>query len=239
MSCETGVVVSCEHAVNEIPGRFRHHFNDKHTLLNSHRAYDFGARALARNLADALRLPLHETKVSRLICDCNRSPRHPELFSEEIRELPNSDKDAILDRYYWSYRHRLIDEITQHMTFGRGVVHLSVHSFTPVLNGKNRKAEVGLLFDPARQKERNLVSELRRGLILHVPDLRLKNNYPYRGTADGMTSALRRVFSETRYLGLEIEVNQKLWTDDRKRWRRVGDTLVRVLAEVLTMPFSY
>jgi hypothetical protein len=38
-------------------------------------------------------------------------------------------------------------------------------------------------------------------------------NYPYRGVNDGFTTANRRVFAPQEYLGVEIEVNQKLLLD--------------------------
>ena len=34
------------------------------------------------------------------------------------------------------------------MSRGRRVIHISSHSFTPELNGKVRRADVGLLYDP-------------------------------------------------------------------------------------------
>ena len=34
------------------------------------------------------------------------------------------------------------------------VLHVAVHSFTPVLHGERRNADVGLLYDPARPRER-------------------------------------------------------------------------------------
>ena len=40
--------------------------------------------------------------------------------------------------------------------------------------------------------------------------------YPYHGKADGHTTALRRNLPENAYLGLEIEVNQKLATDTQQ-----------------------
>jgi hypothetical protein len=38
----------------------------------------------------------------------------------------------------------------------------------------------------------------------------VRRNYPYRGTADGFTTYLRRQFSARKYLGIELEVNQSL-----------------------------
>jgi hypothetical protein len=43
-----------------------------------------------------------------------------------------------------------------------------------------------------------------------IPELRIRCNYPYRGTADGLVRSLRHRFSYQDYLGLELEVNQAL-----------------------------
>jgi hypothetical protein len=47
-------------------------------------------------------------------------------------------------------------------------------------------------------------------LGLEAPGLRVRRNYPYRGVADGFTTALRRRFPADLYLGIELEVNQRL-----------------------------
>jgi predicted N-formylglutamate amidohydrolase len=49
------------------------------------------------------------------------------------------------------------------------------------------------------------------------PGLAIMMNYPYRGVADGHTTALRRRFGDRGYLGLELEINQNLVMDDRGR----------------------
>ena len=40
------------------------------------------------------------------------------------------------------------------------MIHLSSHSFTPELDGKVRKADIGLIYDPARQREGGSVRAL-------------------------------------------------------------------------------
>ena len=234
MPPEPAFLVSCEHASNAIPEASRSLFTENAEVLSTHHAHDLGALEAAREIAEILRATVHVAPVSRLICDCNRSPGHPNLFCKAVSRLSSSEKRSILERYYWPYRHAVIDDIAHHLASGRTVVHLSVHSFTPVLNERTRTAEVGLLFDPSREKERRAVGRLRRALIAQLPDLLVRNNYPYRGTSDGMTSALRRIHSDTRYLGFELELNQRLWTEESPRWGQIGkafaDALIGVFA---------
>jgi hypothetical protein len=49
-----------------------------------------------------------------------------------------------------------------------------------------------------------------RELRISRPELRVRLNYPYRGTSDGLTTALRREHAAASYIGIEIEMNQRL-----------------------------
>lgn len=89
-------------------------------------------------------------------------------------------------------------------------MHLSVHSFTPILDGRVRRADVGLLYDPARRSEVELCRRWRLGLRDRFPGRSILMNSPYRGTSDGFTTDLRTRYSPARYVGIELEINQKL-----------------------------
>jgi hypothetical protein len=43
-----------------------------------------------------------------------------------------------------------------------------------------------------------------------MPKWSVRRNYPYLGRSDGLTTYLRRRFDRDRYVGVEIEVNQRL-----------------------------
>jgi predicted N-formylglutamate amidohydrolase len=49
-------------------------------------------------------------------------------------------------------------------------------------------------------------------------------NFPYSGRSDSHTTALRRRFSKDVYLGIELEINQRLLEDDQGQ-ARVGKLL--------------
>ena len=46
------------------------------------------------------------------------------------------------------------------------------------------------------------------------PELSVRFNYPYLGKADGFPTYLRKLFPDN-YSGIELEVNQKLSSDNR------------------------
>jgi predicted N-formylglutamate amidohydrolase len=207
-----GLVLSCEHASNAVPARWRGLFADDPGVLETHRGWDPGALELARKLARRSGAALHAGRVTRLLADLNRSPENRRaLFSEWSRELPEPEREAILAQYYQPYRDAVRAAIEAELAAGRGVLHLSLHSFTPELRGELRNADVGLLYDPARERELAFAKSWRERLLALEPRLRVRRNYPYRGVDDGFMPWLRKRHGGSRYLAIELEVNQA-WT---------------------------
>ncbi len=223
------LVVTCEHASHHVPPRYRSLFAGQAKLLEGHRGHDKGARDLARALARALDAEAAFGKVSRLLVDLNRSLTNPALLSRFTRDLSRDEKAALVDAYYRPFRDGVARRIAWHLAAGRHVLHLSVHSFAPTLRGKRRNADVGLLYDPARVAEVELVLAVQREL--KARGLVVRRNYPYRGVADGHTSALRRAFVEG-YAGIELELNQRI-VSDASRFVRVRRDIAETLRWVV------
>ncbi len=222
------LVVSCEHGGNRIPAAHRAAFARAGRALASHRGYDPGALELARDFARSLDAPLVYSTTSRLLIELNRSLHHPQLLSPWSRGIP---QEELVRRHYRPYRDALERQVAAGLRRAARVVHLSCHSFTPRLAGVVRTADVGLLFDPRRGAEAALCGRWQAALRARAP-LRVKRNYPYRGSADGLTTDLRARFGP-RYLGLELEVSQKFPRGDLRRWRRLRRVLVESFAEAL------
>lgn len=222
-------VITCEHAGNRIPQHWRHHFHAHWHLLRTHRGYDAGALRLAREMAAALNAPLVLSSVSRLLIDLNRSLHHPRLHSEATRALPREARREIAERHYHPYRQHVEELIANAVKQDKQVLHLSVHTFTPEVHGKVRNTDAGLLYDPARVEEAQFCRHWQAAL--HAQPLRLKTrmNYPYAGTADGFTVALRRRFAAERYLGVELEINQRHVHAGAAHWRTVRETVIAAL----------
>jgi len=206
----TTVIVTCEHGGNRIPRRFAPLFRGLGGELRSHRGHDIGAAVVATAVARHLGAALFVATTSRLLVDLNRSVDHPRLFSEVTRRLGPEEKRQILVEHYAPYRGAVERTILRETTRGRFVVHLSIHSFTPVLAGVRRRAHVGLLYDPARVSERSLCEPWSAALGRASPGIVARRNYPYRGTSDGLATALRRTYPGSRYAGIEVEINQHL-----------------------------
>lgn len=209
---KVALIFSCEHGGYRIPPPFQDLFKNQKKILKSHRGWDPSALPIAKIFAKKLNAPLYFSQTSRLLIDLNRSPHHRQVFSEFSRGLSHHEKQFVFDQHYTPYRQQVENRIKHLLKSHKRVFHISVHSFTPVLNGEVRNCEIGLLYDPRRKIEKDLASRLSSHLKHSAPHLRVRKNYPYNGAADGFTTHLRKVFSKSRYCGLEIEFNQKLFT---------------------------
>lgn len=208
MSADVRVLLSCEHAGNAVPPPWRRAAAIPADVLYSHRGWDPGALDLARVFRRYLKAPLEYTKVSRLIVDANRTIGNPTIFSEYVRLAELGLLDDAVGRYYVPFRSRFHEMAARVLRSGARVVHLSVHTFTPIFDGEVRRADVGLLYDPEREDEVDLCRRWAAGISRCRPELRVRSNEPYQGTDDGHVTELRRRFGR-RYLGLELEVNQR------------------------------
>lgn len=201
-------IISCEHGGNHIPPAYASIFKNAEQVLQSHRGYDPGAYELFKLLASSLADFSQFSLTSRLLVELNRSLHHKNLFSAFTKDLEKDLKGEILKEYYFPYRNLTEEKIRQYRRQGHKVFHLSIHSFTPELNGEVRNADVGLLYDPKREEEKAFCSSWKESLKASLPWAVVRMNYPYQGKADGFTTYLRRQFPEG-YLGVELELNQK------------------------------
>lgn len=209
------LVITCEHASNAVP-RFLHIPKE---VLESHRGYDIGAYGVYRRLVRRLHPDFYIAgKFSRLVIDLNRSENHPDILSEYSRELKEFTRDRIFK--IWKRHHDAVESFiakavanAEAQREGLGapcVIHLGIHSFTPVLNNVVRNSDIGILYDPARAWETQVATSIIKEVQARAPGLKIRRNYPYLGKSDGLTTSLRKKFGSA-YVGIEIEINQKLF----------------------------
>lgn len=221
------LVFSCEHGGNRIPPRYKTYFVKYQAELASHLGYDIGALALARDFAQVFDSKLIAATTSRLLIDLNRSLGHRDLHFGVLKKAPQAVRDEIVERYYRPYRDAVHSELARLRKRARRVIHVSVHTFAPALHNVERSADIGLLYDPRREREQTLVFDWQRALRAAMPDMKVRRNYPYAGRADGLTTALRRLHDDDVYAGIELEVNQKHVLAGPKYWRKIRLQLVR------------
>ncbi len=202
----SALFLSCEHGGNDVPEPYRAWMKGAEKVLASHRGYDIGAMDLFHRL-EPLAEAAVSNKLTRLLIEFNRTEGSPHWFSAFSRELPPHLKEPLIDAYM-HYRLTFRDEMRKALDESRQVLHLSVHTFTPELDGEIRELDIGLLYDPSRPQEKSFCEAWRDAIRLRAPGLRVRMNQPYKGNSDGYTRALRQHFAPSEYSGIELEVNQ-------------------------------
>ncbi len=223
----SSAIITCEHAGNDVPDEYQSLFKDVHSILQSHRGWDPGAIEIARLLVAKRNFSLFHSDVTRLLIETNRSIDHPELFSEFSQSLQEDIKEKIKQLYYFPYRNAVEARI---QFLAKPVLHLSIHTFTPVLNNATRSTDIGLLFDPSRKRESSFCMYLKGKLSITLPSFKIDFNQPYAGVDDGFTTYLRTKFADQDYAGIEIEVNQKY--NSKEDRIKISAALNEALAEI-------
>lgn len=213
------LILTCEHASNKLPASFKRAVPAR--VLKTHRAYDIGAVQVFRKLVKFAKPEFYsEGKFSRLFIDLNRTITNKSAFSDYLRD--NTKAKAQATAYWTEYRTAIEKFVESALKPGSpnlskqaakaapSVVHMGIHSFTPELNGKVRNTDIGILYDPRRPQERAYANVIKAEIKRLYPAMKVRFNYPYKGTTDGLTTTLRKKFS-ARYVGIEIEINQKFF----------------------------
>lgn len=220
-------LLTCEHASNAIPDDYQELFSSYKSQLITHRGWDIGALGVFNQLVAQLNCPQLQGQWSRLLVDLNRSAAHKQVFSEVTRKLSKMKQQALLEQYYWPYHQSVRNAIDRLLQQNHQVIHLSVHSFCPELNGAVRNNDIGLLYDPSRFDEMSLCQNWQARFKKHTPYL-VRMNYPYRGTSNGLTTLLRREYQPEQYIGIELELNQR-------HFSAAGDCLSRFDREIVSV----
>ena len=216
------LILTCEHASNKLPAAFKNVVPAE--VLKTHRAYDIGAVQVFRKLVKFAKPEFFcEGKFSRLFVDLNRTITNKSAFSNYYEALAASDKAAAekakaqATAYWQEYRAAIekfvetaLKSKTRATKSAPTIIHLGIHSFTPTLNGKVRNTDIGILYDPTRPQERAYANVIKAEIKRLYPAMKVRFNYPYKGTSDGLTTTLRKKFGP-RYVGIEIEINQKFF----------------------------
>ncbi len=216
-------VLTCDHASNFLPAEFG-------TLglaaedLSRHIAWDPGALPVARRMAAALDATLVETRISRLVIDCNRPLDAPDLVPpvSETTIIPgnaglsDSERAERIALSWRPFHDTIADIIDDRQARGQETRLVSVHSFTPIYKGKSRPWHIGIIHDDDRRLAAPLIAALQRlaGVTVGV-------NEPY-SPADRVYFTLERharsrglacAMIEIRNDEISGETGQRKWAD--------------------------
>jgi predicted N-formylglutamate amidohydrolase len=148
------ILIVCDHASRAVP-RALDRLGLEEALLMRHIGWDIGAAEVAVRLAQRLDAPAVLSGYSRLVVDCNRRPEDPTSMPEVSdgivvpgnRGLAPADRRARLEACFEPYHRALAERIAAFRARGTTPAILSIHSFTPVMNGVARPWHVGVLWE--------------------------------------------------------------------------------------------
>lgn len=224
------MLIVCEHASNHIPKQFSDLGLDV-GQLQSHVAWDPGARLVAAHLSQSLNAPLITSEISRLVYDCNRP-------FDDLSSIPEKSETTVIpgnarlaeterrQRFELCYQpfeeavRKQLDDMSPSPAL------LTIHSFTPVYLGKKRDVEFGILHD----SDRRFADALLQLAAAHL-DLNIRRNEPY-GVADGVTHTLKVHGVSSGILNAMLEIRNDL-LKSHQQCVGIAEKLSRLVDEAL------
>jgi predicted N-formylglutamate amidohydrolase len=227
------LVLFSDHAGRAIPKRLGK-LGLSQAELDQHIGWDIGIGALARHLAAALDAPAVLGAYSRLVIDCNRRLNDPTSIAQESDRIPVSgnrglgeaDRKARAAAIFEPYHRAVAAMIDARLKAGITPAVLSLHSFTPRMNGQQRPWHIGILWNRDPRLPVPLMARL-----LKEPGLVVGDNEPYSGRDEHGYSIVAHAEIAKLPHAL-IEMRQDLIGDAAgvAEW---GDRLIAVLRDVL------
>jgi predicted N-formylglutamate amidohydrolase len=227
------LVLFSDHAGRAIPQRLGT-LGLRQDELDQHIGWDIGIAKLARKLATALDAPAVLAGYSRLVIDCNRRLDDPTSIAQESDRIPvpgnrglsAEDRKARQEEIFRPYHAAITQVIARKRNEGPDPAILSLHSFTPQMNGFARPWHIGILWNRDPRLPMPLMARLMREEGVVVGD-----NEPYSGKDEHGYSTIAHAETQGLPHGL-IEMRQDLIGDDAGvvRWAEV---LNRALKDVL------
>ena len=199
-----------------------------------HIAIDIGIEALGTRLSQRLDAPFIWQTYSRLVVDCNRRPDEAgwiAAISDHTavpgnRDLDESDRQARHDAIYAPYHQAIGHALDRRADRQPPITLVSLHSFTPFMNGARRPWDIAVLHDGHNDAfARKVLQFLQADGSWVVGD-----NEPYRMDAVDHTIPHHAFARGLPYI--ELEMRQDLLADPQT-FLRIADTLERVLLEAL------
>lgn len=211
-----GLVLVADHARRDLPEAYGS-LGLPEWEFERHIAFDIGVEAVTRKLAARLAAPAVMAGFSRLLIDPNRGADDPTLIRQlyDGTIIPgnypmcDAEREKRLSHFYRPYHAAVWERIAavQRKGPGNAPFIVSIHSFTPEMQGRARPWHVGILWDSDDRAVLPLMDMLGR-----EPGLVVGDNEPYDGALKGdtmYTHAIRPGFAH-----LLIEIRQDLIAEE-------------------------
>ena len=208
------IVFICDHASNHIPRKYGK-LGISNSDLESHIAFDIGAKNLTINLTKKLKQSYFLSNFSRLLIDPNRKKTDKELITErsfgvEITKnlhISAEEREHRINFFYNHYHKNLGNFVEKKIHKYKKVFLVSIHSFTKKSKNLNRGIEIGLLWN----KTMGLLLPIQRNLKDNK--IHFGRNYPYSGFHYNYT--IDRLYRNFDLENITIEIRNDLICDQK------------------------
>ena len=232
------LLLICDHASNFIP-RALAGLGLEETHLWWHIAYDIGVAEVTRQLSRRLDATAILCGFSRLVIDPNRELESPSSIPDITdgvavpgnRGLSEAARRDRIATFFGPYHEAIENRLRTMAARGPDPAIVSLHSFTPVMDGFERPWQIAALWDSDPRLPLPFMAALRR-LGYTVGD-----NEPYSGR-DFHGYTLQRHADSRGLANLLIEIRQDLidTADGAGEW---SDVLAGALRDILADPAIY
>lgn len=230
-------LICVDHADNRVPTSLGNLGLASETFAQ-HVAYDIGALAVSRLVADALDAPMIQSHYSRLVLDPNRYLDAASSIPERSDGVPipgnqglsDTDKRARQDALFHPYQTKLADMLAAlDDAHGVCVPLIAIHSFTPQLKdgGSPRPWHFGVIWDTDGRLSLAARTELQKTSPAPVGD-----NQPY-DAHDPKSYTINHHGEEAGRPYVAIEIRQDLIADAGGQQIH-AEQLAKALASVLS-----
>jgi predicted N-formylglutamate amidohydrolase len=219
------IVITCEHATNELPEDYSWTENDRTFFADDHWGYDPGALDVAMDLAKELKCVLVYSLYSRLLVDVNRNVAADTLFRTNgdnrfvdlNMNLTYEDEQERIKKYHHSY-YNAIREVSVKID---PTYIFSVHSFTPLYEGQPRTLEIGVLISYSDELGKKVFDEINK-----KSEYNIAMNEPYDGK-QGLNTVDTLLFAKypVRRQGIEFEFRNDILLDPKRAPKVKADVL--------------
>jgi len=229
-----GMVLIADHARRDVPEEYGS-LGLPAAEFERHIAYDIGVEAVTEGLARMLGVPAIFATYSRLLIDPNRGEDDPTLIRQLYDgtivpgnyPMPQAEREKRLANFHRPY-HDAVSSLVKSVATasGKPPFIVSIHSFTPAMQGFVRPWHAGILWDTDDRVARPLIDMLsaEEGLVGG-------DNEPYDGALRGDTMFRHAIVNGYAHALIEIRQDLIAHAEGVDQWvARLGPILEAIEA---------
>lgn len=213
------LVLVCDHASNRVP-RCLDNLGLTPEQLDDHIGWDPGAADVARLLSKNLDAPLILSGYSRLVIDCNRPLRSLQSIPAQSanvlvpgnQNITDTDRARRVKNVFVPYHHAINQLLAARQN--TPTIFLSIHSFTPNLDGQQRPWHIGISFWRDHTLAKLLIDALKKHDDILVGDnepYAIETEFDYAIPVHGEGRGLPSAMIEIRQDGIRSDAGVAAW----------------------------